>query len=149
VWSSGRAPSYAQVATLLVRALVERQRGNFVLAHSALERGLDIVVAEGLRRSLDVGDPQVRALLAEHAAWGSRHEVFLAEVLAAPTVGTPTAADLSRREKEILAYLRTTMSVADIAAKLHVSVNTVKTHQKSIYRKLGVSSRREAVAYRL
>jgi LuxR family maltose regulon positive regulatory protein len=52
---------------------------------------------------------------------------------------------LSEREQVVLRYLPTLMSNPEIAGELFVSVNTVKTHLKSIYRKLGVSHRREAV----
>jgi len=37
------------------------------------------------------------------------------------------------------------LDTADIAAEMYISVNTVKTHLKSIFRKLGASDRREAV----
>ncbi len=52
---------------------------------------------------------------------------------------------LSDREEAVLRYLPTVMSKAEIAAELFVSVNTVKTHTKNIYRKLGVGTRTEAV----
>ncbi|GAA0920269.1 LuxR C-terminal-related transcriptional regulator [Virgisporangium aurantiacum] len=52
---------------------------------------------------------------------------------------------LTVREVEVLRYLRTMLTVAEIATELHLSVYTVKTHLKSIYRKLDVSRRREAV----
>jgi len=52
---------------------------------------------------------------------------------------------LSARETVVLRYLPTLLSNQEIAGELFVSVNTVKTHLKSIYRKLGVSDRREAV----
>ena len=45
----------------------------------------------------------------------------------------------------VLVYLPTMLKSAEIAADLFVSVNTVKTHQRAIYRKLGVSNRRGAV----
>jgi DNA-binding NarL/FixJ family response regulator len=38
------------------------------------------------------------------------------------------------------------MSVSEIARELYVSKNTVKTHRRAIYRKLGVSTRAEAIA---
>lgn len=53
---------------------------------------------------------------------------------------------LSRRELEVLALLPTPMSAAEIASELFVSVNTVRSHVKSIHRKLKVSSRADAVA---
>ncbi|MCK9893307.1 LuxR family transcriptional regulator [Frankia sp. AgB32] len=52
---------------------------------------------------------------------------------------------LSDRELAVLSYLPTMLTTAEIAAELYVSVNTVKTHLKSIYRKLDVPRRRDAV----
>ena len=63
---------------------------------------------------------------------------------AAPLVIEP----LSPRERAVLRYLPTMMSNQEIASELFVSVNTVKTHLKAIYRKLDVPNRREAVAAR-
>jgi LuxR family maltose regulon positive regulatory protein len=45
----------------------------------------------------------------------------------------------------MLRYLASTLSNPEIAAELYVSVNTVKTHQRAVYRKLGATGRREAV----
>jgi LuxR family transcriptional regulator, maltose regulon positive regulatory protein len=52
---------------------------------------------------------------------------------------------LSERERAVLSYLPTMLTTAEIATEMFVSVNTVKTHLKSIYRKLGVARRRDAV----
>ncbi len=142
-------PSYVEATILVTEAVAHRTQGRFVVAHRLLERALDLIRSESILRAINLDDPALRALLAEHASWGSGHEIFLAEVLAGHDPMVPTATTLSHREKEILAYLRTTMSVAEIAATLHVSVNTVKTHQRAIYRKLGVTSRRDAVGMRV
>lgn len=50
---------------------------------------------------------------------------------------------LTAREAEVLAALQRRRSNAQIAAELHISIETVRTHARHIYRKLGVSSRRE------
>jgi LuxR family maltose regulon positive regulatory protein len=52
----------------------------------------------------------------------------------------------SSRELEILRYLATGLSNREIAAELYISLNTMKTHVRSLYRRLGVSSRSQAVA---
>jgi LuxR family maltose regulon positive regulatory protein len=52
---------------------------------------------------------------------------------------------LSEREQAVLRLLPTLLSYPEIAGELFVSVNTVKTHVKTIYRKLDVTSRRDAV----
>jgi LuxR family maltose regulon positive regulatory protein len=52
---------------------------------------------------------------------------------------------LTERELTVLRYLQGTMSNLEIASTLYVSVNTVKTHVKNIYRKLHAGRRREAV----
>jgi LuxR family maltose regulon positive regulatory protein len=60
--------------------------------------------------------------------------------------GAASGDELSERELAVLRLLSTQLSQREIGASLYVSVNTVKTHTKSIFRKLGVSSRAEAVA---
>jgi LuxR family maltose regulon positive regulatory protein len=52
---------------------------------------------------------------------------------------------LSDREIDVLRLLRSDLSGPDIARELIVSLNTVRTHTKNIYAKLGVNNRREAV----
>ena len=53
---------------------------------------------------------------------------------------------LTEREKEFLSYLPTLYTHSEIAEQCFVSVNTVKTHVAHIYRKLDVSTRKEAIA---
>ena len=52
---------------------------------------------------------------------------------------------LTERERAVLGYLPTMFKATEIAADLFITINTVKTHQRSIYRKLGVVTRRDAV----
>ncbi len=58
----------------------------------------------------------------------------------------PVGGLLTRREAEVLPLLQQGYSNARIALALHVGVETVRTHARNIYRKLGVSSRRELAA---
>jgi DNA-binding CsgD family transcriptional regulator len=55
------------------------------------------------------------------------------------------ARPLTSREVDVLAYLPTRLSTGEIAARLGISPNTVKTHLKNIYQKLGARSRNEAI----
>jgi LuxR family transcriptional regulator, maltose regulon positive regulatory protein len=52
---------------------------------------------------------------------------------------------LTERERTVLRYLASTLSNAEIAAELYVSVTTVKTHQRALCRKRGAAGRRDAV----
>jgi DNA-binding CsgD family transcriptional regulator len=63
----------------------------------------------------------------------------------APTPGSVPA--LTEREVDVLRYLPTRLSTSDIATRLHISPNTVKTHLKHLYRKLGARSRNQAIAH--
>jgi len=62
-------------------------------------------------------------------------------VTAAATLVVP----LSEREQVVLRYLSSRLSAGEIADELYVSLNTVKTHIKSIYRKLDTNRRWDAV----
>lgn len=59
--------------------------------------------------------------------------------------GSLLAETLTARERTILRYLTSDMSHDEIAAELFVTINTVKTHLRGIYRKLDVTERRDAV----
>jgi len=52
---------------------------------------------------------------------------------------------LSEREREVLRHVSGMLSTAEVAAEMYISVNTVKTHLRSIYRKLAATHRGEAV----
>ncbi|TMR42495.1 response regulator transcription factor [Actinomadura geliboluensis] len=60
---------------------------------------------------------------------------------AAPAV----VGSLSRRELEVLTLLSKMLTTEEIATEMYLSVNTVKTHLRNIYRKLAVTRRGEAV----
>jgi LuxR family maltose regulon positive regulatory protein len=68
--------------------------------------------------------------------------VPLAESVAPASLVEP----LTNRELVVLRYLESRLTTSEIGRELYVSVNTVRTHAKAVYRKLGVGSRREAVA---
>jgi LuxR family maltose regulon positive regulatory protein len=53
--------------------------------------------------------------------------------------------ELSSRELDVLRLLRSDLTGPDIARELLVSLNTLRTHTKNIYAKLGVNNRREAI----
>jgi len=57
----------------------------------------------------------------------------------------PLVDPLTKRECEVLKLLTTELSGPEIAKELVVSMNTIRTHTKNIYSKLGVNSRRDAV----
>jgi LuxR family transcriptional regulator, maltose regulon positive regulatory protein len=123
-------------------------------AAQALERALDIAEPAGLRRMLETHGAVVRPLLRRHLRHETAHPAMVGEALDAierrgAQRSRPStvlmAEPLSEREQAILRYLPTMMSNQEIAGELFVSVNTVKTHLKAIYRKLDATGRREAV----
>jgi LuxR family transcriptional regulator, maltose regulon positive regulatory protein len=140
------------VERAVLRALAHRAAGNEPEALDALEEALTLAEPEGIRRPLVEAGPVLRDLLARHLRRSASHRWFAAELLRRlegnggnGVVPAELLEPLSPREGEVLRYLPTMMSNADIAAELFVSVNTVKTHVKSIYRKLDATRRPDAV----
>jgi len=62
--------------------------------------------------------------------------------------GTWPAEPLTQREIEVLHLLRGPLFLREIAAELHISPDTVKSHARAIYRKLGVSRRRDVISWK-
>ena len=101
---------------------------------------------EGHVRLFLDGGPDVRQLLATVAQqYPSPYVLSLSRwSLEALVSADDERAVLSAREREVLGYLADRMTYAEIATQLFISQNTVKSHAKSVYTKLGVRGRREA-----
>ncbi|MFB9448441.1 hypothetical protein Dvina_04435 [Dactylosporangium vinaceum] len=152
------APSVDTALTWTVQAailtsLAGRTLGDRNRVLRGLEVALDIAEEESFRRPFLVGGHQVRDLLANFAPLLPVYHPLAAELAAgsSPLAGGRNGGDanlvepLTERELTVLRYLQGTMSNLEIASTLYVSVNTVKTHVKNIYRKLHAGRRREAV----
>jgi len=116
------------------RLLTGEVHSGYATAAGALIR------QEELWRLLGLVPPAVRAAtgveLAPHAAG-----VVARALVPAPEI----AVRLTGREREVLRELASGGSIAEIAQRLHVSVNTVKSQVRSVYRRLDVNNRQDAV----
>ena len=125
-------------------ALQQRCRGE---VHRQLSAALDLASRQGaLRPLLTAPEPVISALSTDRQLLTGEHAETIATVLGLrPAIHLSDASPLTPREQEVLAMLPSLCTVGDIAADLSLSANTVKTHLRSIYGKLGVDSRRKAV----
>ena len=135
----------------MLLALAHQIGGDVGEALVPLERALTLAEPEGyVRMFLDEGPPIVALL--EAAAKRGIARTYVRRLLAfgRPEGGLRVKQDLieplSERELEVLRLLATDLSGPDIAAELVVSLNTVRTHTKNIFSKLGVNNRRAAVS---
>jgi LuxR family transcriptional regulator, maltose regulon positive regulatory protein len=139
----------------LLDALAGQELADNAAAARSLRRALDLAAPEGYRRVFVEGGAPVRVLLADHLHRDNTHHLLVGSLLerlrtagqAGPPTGRPAAlaAPLSEREQVVLRYLSSRLSAGEIADELYVSLNTVKTHIKSIYRKLDTNRRWDAV----
>ena len=133
------------VEAYLIEAEAALGTGDRKAGHSALNMALTEAETLGVMRPFALAGPCSQEVMAARAQL-SGQGTFAAAVAAArkavvPDIATP----LSQREMAVLALLPSLLSAREIATEFTVSVNTVKSHIRSIYAKLGVSTRREAV----
>jgi LuxR family maltose regulon positive regulatory protein len=150
----GKSGTHAvtEVERTLLEAVAHDEAGDPAAAARAVEDGLTLVEVNGHRWPfLELGR-RMEELLRRQIRTGTAHRAVVGELLdafadRAPVSRTvaPLLEPLSEREQAILRYLPTALSNREIAAELFVTTNTVKTHLRSIYRKLDVARRREAV----
>ncbi|NNG97030.1 helix-turn-helix transcriptional regulator [Gordonia araii] len=140
-------PPYIAVAVHVAEALFAESVGDRSAADAALRHALTAAAPEQVRYPfVDGGDPALAGVLSRY---DGAHEAFVAECLAVrgryARFKGGTDFSLTRREAELVGLLRSQMSMAEIASLLHISENTLNSHRKSLYRKLGASNRREAL----
>ncbi len=139
-------PRYARVSTLVTSAALHSLAGRGTKAHEQLERALENASAERILAPFLGNDPVVNDLLTAHATWGPNDPDFLRSILEKQGLHSAVVTGiLTERERGVLACLRTTMTAEEIAVHLGIAYPTVKSHIRSIYRKLHVTTRRDAV----
>jgi len=141
---------FVLVEALLCDAEIAQRGDDPGRAVEILIRALEIAQGEIVLPFLNVKDT-FGDLLARHPLVAGQWPVSQPRIPADPAAGPPDVnprelpEPLTQRELTILRFLATSMSTAEIADELCLSVNTVKTHLAAIYRKLPASRRREAV----
>ncbi|WP_339133227.1 LuxR C-terminal-related transcriptional regulator [Streptomyces sp. f51] len=143
------------VRVLLARAQTADALGDDSTAQRLVARALRTARPEQLRRPFLEAGPWLRNFVRHRPVLAQGHEWLpgMSAVRGAgqggpperEPVAEPVIEPLSEREQEVLERLAQMMSRDEIAADLHLSVNTVKTHLKSVYRKLAATRRGEAV----
>ena len=136
----------------LERALRVRRRVSGISAWATIDIMLlliKVLIDLGDRSSATALAGEVSLLLA--AAPDDAHPLYarleeLERRLDRTSPALMPACPLTEREVTVLRLLRSALPRHEIAAALDISENTIKTQVKSIYRKLGVSARRDAVA---
>jgi LuxR family maltose regulon positive regulatory protein len=145
----GRTGSVIEL--LVLRALAHQHHGDIPGALGAVERAVALAEPEGyVRIFVDEGPPLAVLLTAcaqQGAAPGYVRRLMSAGTPAGDGIPAPRGPiePLSARELDVLRLLGTDLDGPDIARELFVSVNTLRTHTKNLYAKLGVNSRRAAV----
>ena len=149
------------VTVLLLEATARDALGDQAMAGRILERALDITESNGLLLPFLLNP--IPAVLERHRRHRTAHPALLSQILdllatsAGPTLppggqtglargrGLALTEPLTDSETRILRYLPTHLTVHEIANQLFLSVNTVSTHKRHLFAKLGVHSRHEAV----
>ncbi|WP_328473443.1 LuxR C-terminal-related transcriptional regulator [Actinoplanes sp. NBC_00393] len=118
------ADRISAVTALIALALAAEKRGDTARSEAAAAEAVALAEPEGVHRPF-------RALGAGHLRKPEPQQALLEP--------------LSERELEVLQFLPSVLTAHEIAEALGVSINTVRAHLRSIYRKLGATRRREAV----
>jgi LuxR family maltose regulon positive regulatory protein len=155
--AGGRAGSVLEV--LAVQALVKHGRGDDAGALHILDRAVRLAAHEGHIRVLaDEGAPMVTLLRLLAERRGAHPYTRVLHAAAERTAaGRPIAPErpgrspeavvppLTARERDVLRLLRGDLGGPEMARELGLSLNTLRTHTRNVYAKLGVQSRRAAV----
>ena len=144
---------YERISALLAAAVAHRRLKDPHRATDLLEQALLLAEPEEMCRPFLDGGTAARSVLTVLVKPASRSAGFTRKILqhfddrpvplAAPDDASPALTDA---ELTVLRFLPSHLNNQEIGEALFVSVNTVKTHLRFIYRKLGTRSRREAVA---
>ncbi len=140
-----------RLKVMVLRAIALHAQGEKDRAVQVLSEALSLAEPGGFIRLFVDEGPPMAALLQETARYGnvSNYVGQLLDAFGKAVVKTPVAQHLieplTERELEVLRLLATYLKGPEIARELMVSLNTLRTHTKNIFNKLGVNNRQAAV----
>ncbi len=145
---------HERIGALVACAVAHRRLKAPRPAAALLEEALVLAEPESAYRAFIDGGAAVRSVLTVLVSPTSSNAGFAGKILrrldsrlqAGSSSAEGDALPLSESELAVLRFLPSHLTNEEIGAALFLSVNTVKTHLRSAYRKLGVRSRRDAVA---
>jgi LuxR family maltose regulon positive regulatory protein len=141
-----------EIQALLLKARVDDALGDTGASSRALERALELAERDGLLLPFLLHPAP--DLLKRQSRLRTTHASLISEILnllsghapaARPEDAEPLQEPLSESELRVLRYLPTNLRSPEIASELFVSLNTIRTHLRNVYAKLGVHSRTDAV----
>lgn len=149
-------PLRVEIPMLLVEAAAELRRSTAGRARLRIARALRLAAPEEMRRPFREATPEVQQALSSDRRLLRENEWLSHPASRVPRQRDGTVEDrgpaepevvevLTAKELEVLAHLEELLTTEEIAEKMFVSVNTVRTHVRSILRKLGVNRRNAAV----
>ncbi|WP_328467679.1 LuxR C-terminal-related transcriptional regulator [Actinoplanes sp. NBC_00393] len=141
------APVPVALDAWLLLAMLAANQEDTAGAREALRRALRVAAGESYRRPVHQVWSQLRRLLRDDDRLAVQYGALGAGpgAGAAPVTEPVVVEALSKRELDVLKGMAAMLPTEEIAASLYVSVNTVKTHVRSILRKLSAARRNEAV----
>jgi LuxR family maltose regulon positive regulatory protein len=149
------APDQVRVQAWLMDARLGYASGDRARGRRSLAAALRLAEPEQLRLPFAMEHSWIAPVLRSDPDLASSHRCLLAPALLRERIPAPPAAPdqatilvvepLSEREREVLRHVSGLLSTTEVAGEMHISIHTVKTHMRSILRKLAVTHRGEAV----
>lgn len=153
--ADSQLPNPARLQALLLDARLSYAADDAAHGRRSLESALRIAEREQLGLSLAMERGWLGPVLRRDPELADAHRTLLTLALGRQQLPAPvTAGDqapvlvvepLTERELEVLVHVSDMLNTAEVADEMYISVNTVKTHLRNIYRKLATSHRNEAV----
>ena len=153
--ANGRAPEPVRLQAWLVDAQLNYASGDQAQGRRSLASALRLAEHEQLRMPFVRADGWLRQALRRDPELARKYQRLLTPALPGdqpPTrrhlpdqPGVLVVQPLTGREREVLRHFSGMLNTAEVASEMHISTNTVKTHLKSIYRKLAANHLGEAV----
>jgi LuxR family transcriptional regulator, maltose regulon positive regulatory protein len=155
VAADSSAPDQIRVQAWLMDAQLSYFEGDTARSRKSLASALRMAEREQLRLPFVAERSWLGPLLRHDPELAAAHRGLLAPALGHEQLPPPRRASdqatvlvveqLTDREREVLMHFSGMMTTAEVASEMYISVNTVKTHLRNIYRKLATDHRRDAV----